>query len=145
LLSEHLAVGRRQVCALIAAVLAIVTLVVFPFVHGTMQLPDGARFTLALLLVVVCGLPMGFPLALGVRELGRDNPTNVAWAWGVNGAASVIGSCLVMMVMVFGETRYALVLGALCYALAAAVSQQRRATDSEAAVAAAPAATVMQS
>jgi hypothetical protein len=98
---------------------------VFPLVHGTMQLPDVARFSLALLLVVSCGFPMGFPLALAVRELGRDNPKNVAWAWGVNGAASVVGSCLVMLVMVFGETRYALVFASICYALAAGVSYQR--------------------
>jgi len=125
LMCERLEVSRWHVCALIAGLLALLTAGIFPFVHGTIQLPDFARFPLALLLVVACGLPMGFPLALAVRELGKQNPTHVAWAWGVNGAASVVGSCVVMIVMVFLETRYALVLGAACYALAAAVSYRR--------------------
>jgi hypothetical protein len=34
----------------------------------------------------------------------------------------IVGSCVVMIVVVFLETRYALVLGAACYVLAAAVS-----------------------
>jgi hypothetical protein len=125
LLSERLHFTRTQICCLVAGVMAALAAGVFPLVHGTMQLPDVARFSLALLLVVSCGFPMGFPLALAVRELGRDNPKNVAWAWGVNGAASVVGSCLVMLVMVFGETRYALVFASICYALAAGVSYQR--------------------
>jgi len=65
---------------------------------------------------------MGFPLALAVKKIGAENQQNVAWAWGVNGAASVVGSCLVMVVAVFTESRYALGLGAVCYALAALVS-----------------------
>jgi hypothetical protein len=126
LLSERLKFTRVQICCLVAAVMAGLGLGVFPLVHGTMGLPDFARFSVALLLVVACGLPMGFPLALAVRELGRDNPRNVAWAWGVNGAASVVGSCLVMLVMVFGETRFALGLASLCYAVAGAVSYRAR-------------------
>ena len=140
LLTERVPVARWQACVLIATVLALLTSFVFPLVHGTIQLGDFSRFTLALLLVVLCGLPMGFPLALAVRELGRHNASNVAWAWGVNGAASVIGSCLVMIVMVFGETRYALGLGTLCYAVAAAVSHKPSLQKREASVPVAPSA-----
>ena len=61
-----------------------------------------------------------------VREIGERNEQNVAWAWGVNGAASVVGSCLVMVVIVFLETRSALLLGAACYALAALMSFRRK-------------------
>jgi hypothetical protein len=127
LLSQGSAVPRSAVCAAVAALLAIVAAGILPLVHRTIGLPDAARFGLALVLVLLCGLPMGFPLALAVREIGAKNEQNVAWAWGLNGAASVVGSCLVMVVMVFLETRIALVLAALCYAIAALVSHRRTA------------------
>jgi hypothetical protein len=59
------------------------------------------------------------PLALGVRRLGRRDPGAVAWAWGINGASSVVGSCLVMIAMVFAGANAALLLGVLSYATAA--------------------------
>jgi predicted membrane-bound spermidine synthase len=124
LLSARLAHPRWKVCALIALSLLVTAIVILPFVHGSIQLPGPLRFGLALVLVALLGLPMGFPLALAVREIGGKNEQNVAWAWGVNGAASVVGSCLVMIVMVFLETRFALVLGAACYALAALMSRR---------------------
>jgi len=105
-------------CAVVAALLAVVTAGVFPFLHGTLDLPDAARFAIAIGLVTACGVPMGMPLALGVRRLGRRSERSVAWAWGVNGAASVIGSCAVMIAMVFAGSHVALTLGAISYATA---------------------------
>ena len=127
LLSGRLRPARWTMCALTSVLLMLATLFILSFVHRTIHLPDPARFALALLLVTACGIPMGFPLALAVREFGRSNNANVAWAWGVNGAASVVGSCLVMVVMVFLGTTYALILGAACYAIAALVSARSRA------------------
>lgn len=106
-------------CALVAVLLAVVTAGVFPFLHATLDLPDPARFAIGIGIVVACGVPMGMPLALGVRRLGRRSERSVAWAWGVNGAASVIGSCVVMIAMVFAGSHAALSLGALSYVTAA--------------------------
>jgi spermidine synthase len=125
LLSQKMNHARWKICAVIGVLLMLLCLVILPLVHRTIHLSDPLRFGIALILVVICGVPMGFPLALAVREIGEKNEQNVAWAWGVNGAASVIGSCLVMVVMVFLETRFALVLGAGCYALAALLSYRR--------------------
>ncbi len=116
---ERLRVAPWAVCATVAVLLAVVMLTVFPLVHGTLDLPDPARFAIALLIVGVCGLPMGMPLALGVRELGRHDSRSVAWAWGINGAASVVGACLVMIAMVFAGSYTALSIGVLCYATSA--------------------------
>ena len=110
-------------CAIVTVLLAAITLGVFPFLHATLDLPDAARFAIALVLVVVCGIPMGMPLALGVRRLGRRHERSVAWAWGINGAASVIGSCAVMIAMVFAGSHAALALGVLSYAASALVAR----------------------
>lgn len=125
LLSGRLGLERWKMCALTSGLLVLATLFMLSFVHRTIHFPAPARFGLALLLVAAYGVPMGFPLALGVREVGRINTANVAWGWAINGAASVVGSCLVMVVMVFLGTRHALVIGAACYAVAALVGVSR--------------------
>src|SRR2546430_5806898 len=66
---RDLTVTGVQTCALPICLLAVATLFILAFVHRTIYLPSPARFTLALLLVAVYGIPMGFPLALLVREL----------------------------------------------------------------------------
>jgi hypothetical protein len=126
LLTDRVPIGRAAVCTVVAAVLATVTAVLFPLVHGTIGWADAWRFALALVLVAACGLPMGLPLALGVRELGQTNALDVAWAWGVNAAASVVGSCLVMIAMVFGGTLVTLAAASACYGVAAAMAALRR-------------------
>ena len=53
----------------------------------------------------------------------RFGPQGVAWAWGVNGATSVVGSCVVMPVMVFFGTVPTLLLAAGCYVVSALVAR----------------------
>ncbi len=113
-------------CAIAAALLAALTVGAFPLLHATLDLSDPARFAIALVLLAACGVPMGMPLALGVRRLGRRNPAAVAWAWGANGASSVVGSCLIMIAMVFAGSSAALAMGAVSYAMCAVVAERRR-------------------
>ena len=40
------------------------------------------------------------PLVAGIRLLDPARPEQVAWAWAVNGASAVVGSCLLMIAMV---------------------------------------------
>jgi hypothetical protein len=119
LLVEHFDPSPRVPCVVVTLLLVAVTAGAFPLLHATLDLPDPARFALALVLVFACGVPMGMPLALGVRRLGRRGDAAVAWAWGTNGAASVVGSCLVMIAMVFAGAHAALAIGVLSYLTAA--------------------------
>ena len=41
---------------------------------------------------------MGMPLPAGVRLLAADRPELVPWAWGINGALSVIGATLAVFI-----------------------------------------------
>jgi len=119
LLVERLHFRKWIACTVVALCLSLAAGGVFPLVHSTLDLPDPVRFALAILLVGACGVPMGMPLALGVKELGRQQQRSVAWAWGINGAASVVGSGLVMIAMVFTSSSVALVGSIACYVLAA--------------------------
>lgn len=116
---ERLDLPGTRACLLVAGVLALAAAGALPWVHATLAWPAAARFSAALLLVSMLGVPMGFPLALGVREVGRRDERSVAWAWGTNGAASVVGSCAVMVAMVFAGSRTALLGSVLCYGVAA--------------------------
>src|SRR5262249_42437911 len=120
-LAERTRSKRRAISFSIAIMTGAIALAIFPLVHGTIDLPDSVRFAIALSLVGILGLRMGMPLALVVRALG-DRPAAVAWAWAINGAASVVGSCAVMVVMVYFGSVAALAAAMGAYALAGGLS-----------------------
>ena len=62
------------------------------------------------------GLLLGMPLPSGIRVIGERRPGVLAWAWGVNGAMSVLGATLAIHVaMSAGFARVAM-YGAIIYA-----------------------------
>jgi hypothetical protein len=92
----------------------------------------GASFGLRLAVAVTALAPLGFllgvPFPRGIGWLEERAPALIPWAWGVNGAASVVASVgAALLALSFG---FPLVLniGALCYvgALATVVFQERR-------------------
>jgi hypothetical protein len=79
--------------------------------------PMFGRALLAVLLLIPLGLLLGMPLPLGMRLLHTDS-TTVAWSWGINSAASVLGAILAtVMAMNYGFT-LTLLAGELIYLLA---------------------------
>ncbi len=102
--------ARRTIGAL-AVVLIVYAFVLTPLFRALLGLPLPARVGLALVLVFLPGLLMGALLPSGVRAAQSFGPGTVAWCWGLNGSASVVGSILaVMLSMNFGFTA-ALLLG----------------------------------
>jgi hypothetical protein len=123
LLVDRFNLPPPTICAVIAVGLAVLTPSVFGIIHGTLGMSGPARFSIAIVILSAFGVLMGMPLALGVRRLGAEDARSVAWAWGINGVASVIGSCLVMIVMVFVGSHAALTAAALCYAISAVAAR----------------------
>ncbi len=62
---------------------------------------------------------MGVPFAGGLARLRDRAPGLVAWAWAINGCASVISSVLAVMLALTFSLGTVLLLGALAYAAAA--------------------------
>ena len=62
---------------------------------------------------------MGIPLPAGVRLLAATDPQLVAWAWGMNGALSVLGATLAVFIAMNWGFSVTLLCGAIGYALAA--------------------------
>jgi SAM-dependent methyltransferase len=111
-------------------------LVLFPLAaDATLAAPLVARVACALLFAIALGLPLGtaFPRVLGAA--GTHEPSLLAWAWGVNGAASVIGSILAAgLALETGFTGLAWVAIA-CYVAATLLGEPPRARASAVAAA----------
>ena len=78
----------------------------------------GARIVASGLLIAVCGGLMGVMLPAGIRALGERDAELVPWAWGINGAASVVGTVSATLLAIQLGFRVTLVVGAALYLLA---------------------------
>src|SRR5262249_24325244 len=97
-----------------------------PFiVRGAVGWPLGLRIALAASLMVPAGLVMGVPLPTGVRLVAARQPQLVPWAWGMNGALSVLGATLAVFVAMNWGFSVTLLCGAVIYACAAALIGRR--------------------
>lgn len=78
-----------------------------------------ARIALTALLVAPCGMMMGIMIPSAVRILAAAKSGLVPWAWGANGAMSVIGTSFATLCAMYMGFTVTFLLGAAMYALAA--------------------------
>jgi len=109
------------VVALAIGVAAMLCLGVLPWLfHHSMGLPDGAKILISTALIAPLAFFMGMPFPLGLTRVADTRL--IAWAWGINGCASVTAAVLATLLAIhFGFT--AVVIAALLlYFVAAAAS-----------------------
>ncbi len=122
--SIRLAAERRPravafLCALIALLVAVYVRVLPVFLYGGVSWSLPAKAVMTVLLLLPLTFVMGMPLPLGISRLRRTAPDIIPWAWGLNGAASVLGSILTIVIAVNLGFDEALWAAALAYACAA--------------------------
>jgi spermidine synthase len=107
--------GIRRVTAALS-VLLLLYMFGLPSLFGALLgQPIGVRIAIAAVLVGGLGALMGTLLPLGVRRAQGYHPGLVPWAWGLNGATSVMGSILATVLsLMFGFTT-TLMVGLLAY------------------------------
>jgi hypothetical protein len=117
---------RRALVTALSAGAVMIALVAFglqPLLRALIDLPFGVRIALTVAMLAPLGIVLGVAMPLGLRRLQALHPTGVAWAWGINGIASVLASVLAVTVAImFGFTAATLLalacyLGALAHAL----------------------------
>jgi hypothetical protein len=87
--------GGLRGATLGSAIALAAVLLIFPRAADvTLAAPLIARVACALLFAVALGLPLGTAFPRVLSAAGARDGSLLAWAWGVNGAASVIGSML---------------------------------------------------
>jgi hypothetical protein len=106
------------------AVLAVVGLP--PVIRTSISSSHAARIALTVLLITPAGVLMGVPLPAGIRLMTAHHAALVPWAWGMNGALSVIGATLAVFIAMNWGFSATLLAGAAIY-LGAAVLLHRTA------------------
>jgi len=102
----------------LAVMLVVYVLALSPLFYGLVHLDRIWRIVITAALLAPLGFVMGMPLPTGVRILARSAPELVPWAWGVNGAASVLGSVAALVIALLAGFNEALLVGAGAYLLA---------------------------
>jgi predicted membrane-bound spermidine synthase len=97
-----------------------------PIFYGLVGLPQPVRILIAVVLLAPLAMMMGMPMPIGIRILERRAPNIIPWAWGVNGAASVMGSVAALAIAILTGFNQALFVGAGLYLLAIAFVARRR-------------------
>jgi hypothetical protein len=130
LLSRRIPAERVRpltVRALVAVVIAtaLAALLVAPIVDFAIPWPLAARMALAAAILVPFGVLLGFGLPGGMRLINAVRPEIVAWAWGMNGALSVVGATLAIFIAMNWGFTVTFLTAALVYLLAAATLATR--------------------
>lgn len=108
-------------------------LVLGPAFHALVWLPLAVRIVLAVVLMAPMGLLMGMPMPMGIKILAEEAPQIIPWAWGLNGAASVMGTSAALSIALFTGFNQALIVGAAIYlvgALCIAIAGRARKVES---------------
>ncbi|MGH8558609.1 MAG: SAM-dependent methyltransferase, partial [Methylococcales bacterium] len=90
-----------------------------PLFAGLIALPQFAKFAIAVLLVAPLGFCMGIPFPLGLSVLDGEAPWTLAWAWGINGSASVISAILASLLAIQFGFSVLMFFAGLLYAIVA--------------------------
>ena len=83
--------------------------------EATLAAPLSGRLVIAVVALAPPGLLMGMPFPKGLALLELGSPDLIAWAWGVNGAVSVVTSILAALLALSFGFSAVLALGAACY------------------------------
>jgi hypothetical protein len=84
--------------AAIALLGLVVTAVVTPLVTWAIPFSRAARIGIAVATLVPIGVVLGVPMPAGIRLLSARAPQMLTWAWGINGALSVVGATLAIFI-----------------------------------------------
>src|SRR4029450_6588703 len=90
--ARHARRGLSVALAVACAVIAASAFGLLPLLEALIDLPFAARVAITVALLAPAGIPLGMAMPLGLGRLAALYPRGVAWAWGVNGVASVVAS-----------------------------------------------------
>jgi hypothetical protein len=123
---------NSTVTKLLVALVAVVFIYIValpPVFYGLVHLAREARIVIAVALMAPLAMLMGMPMPIGIRLLAHNAPEIIPWAWGVNGATSVMGSVGALVIAILTGFNQALIVGAGLYLVAIFFVTRPRARD----------------
>ena len=122
------AIGIVIVAAIALLFIAIAT----PIVSWAIPFSRPARVLVAVVMLVPIGIALGIPMPTGMRMLSTQAPHLLPWAWGMNGALSVLGATLAIFIAMNWGFRITLLTASATYVIGlAAFLAATRPTGSE--------------
>jgi predicted membrane-bound spermidine synthase len=119
-----------MVLAVVTLLVAATSVALSPLFDALVHLDRTWRIAIAVTALAPLGLAMGMPLPSAVRLLAREAPEIIPWAWGLNGAASVMGSAAALAIALAAGFDQALLVAASLYGMALlTVSRMRPASS----------------
>ena len=116
-----------SIAAIFVVVLLLVHTLILPgFLNATLAAASGWRILLAVLWIAPLAFAMGIPFPTGLKTVATESDSMLPWAFGINGAASVLASILsIIIAMELGFTTVFLTATALYLFAALTVPRQR--------------------
>ena len=105
------AIGVVAIALIALAFMVVAT----PIVNWAIPFSRNARMLVASAMLVPIGVVMGIPMPTGMRMLSARSPQMLAWAWGMNGALSVLGATLAIFIAMNWGFRVTLVTASVTY------------------------------
>jgi predicted membrane-bound spermidine synthase len=112
-----------RVLAAVAVLIAIYIVVLPPVLYGLVHLQRPLRIALTVVLIAPLAIVMGMPMPMGIRIASQRAPAVIPWAWGLNGATSVLGSVMALALALMTGFSQVLAVGAAFYLLAIAAAR----------------------
>jgi hypothetical protein len=106
-------VGALGVAAIAVGIIVVAT----PVVTWAIPYARLVRMLVAFTLLLPMGIALGIPMPTGMRMLAARAPQMVAWAWGINGALSVLGATLAIFIAMNWGFQVTLLAAAATYLL----------------------------
>jgi hypothetical protein len=113
---------RRLVAVLVPIVVGVSVATLMWVARYTGGQPFAVRAALSIVLLGIAGLMMGMPFPLGMANFDDQDRS---WYWAINGATSVLGSVLALVIALLAGFFVVLGAAAVCYVLAAATLPSR--------------------
>jgi hypothetical protein len=114
----------KKVTTTAVAVIIILGLAYLALLEPLMQYAGSwhllAKILLSITLIAPLGFCMGMPFPMGLSTLSINSPSLTAWAWGINGCASVISAILATLLAIHFGFNVVILLALTCYLAAAA-------------------------
>jgi spermidine synthase len=99
----------------VAGLVVLAVLLLSPLFYALVHLAAPWRILITVAALAPLGLALGMPMPTGIRLLHQRAPELIPWAWGVNGAASVLGSVGAVALAMVAGFDLALLVGAGLY------------------------------
>jgi predicted membrane-bound spermidine synthase len=114
----NLSATLNKLLALVAVVVLLYVVALTPLFYPLAHWTRPYRIALTVITLAPLGLVMGMPMPTAIRIAARTAPDLVPWGWGINGAASVLGSIAALVIAILTGFNQVFLVGAGFYLLA---------------------------